>query len=666
MAKQKEKKESDEIIETDVESIKTETKETKDENLSGLSSEQQESYLNQVKTEYDLSYKHIESKRAINLKRLKLFNNQKRDDSKVGDPTLFAIFNTVFATLYTDRLSVSFEPREEGDYDRALNMQAKAEYDYDKMDKEVVDYYWDWDTCFYGRGLVLLNQFDRERLCPVAENIDAISFLRDPRASSVNGGMKGAGAMRFGGREVGMSMQEMQSNPSYFNLDKITKGKSTIDNISEEAKEAHDEAQNRESTTYSEELLDENYEYPILQWFTHIKGKKYVICTANNSSVLIRCTELKEEDGKPAKRWPIIDRALFPMSNDWDGVSIPDLVEDKQRMKAVLLNLGIDSAKADLYPMYAFDSDRITNRKDLNFGFNKFIPVKGGDVTTAIAPITKSTFYQQVNLILNLLDTAAQKATASPETAQGITPTQDRTLGENQLVTAGADSRRSLSAKIFSWSEKAFWEQYTILISKHFKEGISKQTLRIRGVLAPIWKKITRDDIVALDGYDIYIESSYMAEVKRKKDYNEFLSYLNAVAQYPDVNKRYGLKKLGRLLRIPTQELSILIPPLPDEIIAEDENVKIDENKLPQVGPMDNDMIHIEIHNRAESTAAKLAHVEAHKYMMKKKLEIQEQPQEMGAKIDNYNQVKSPTEVGSMTPASKSKAGTTQPGMMLQ
>ena len=47
--------------------------------------------------------------------RLKLYNNQKRDKESVGDTTLFSVFQTVIASLYQDRLSVTFSPSEIGD-----------------------------------------------------------------------------------------------------------------------------------------------------------------------------------------------------------------------------------------------------------------------------------------------------------------------------------------------------------------------------------------------------------------------------------------------------------------------------------------------------------------------------------------------------------------------
>jgi hypothetical protein len=54
-------------------------------------------------------------KRAKWLRKLKLHNNQARDESKVGDPLHFTVFQTVFASLYDDRLSAVFEGNDEGD-----------------------------------------------------------------------------------------------------------------------------------------------------------------------------------------------------------------------------------------------------------------------------------------------------------------------------------------------------------------------------------------------------------------------------------------------------------------------------------------------------------------------------------------------------------------------
>ena len=59
--------------------------------------------LLQIDAEHKLCADFTAPKRAKWLRRLKLYNNQARDESKVGDPLLFTVFQTVFASLYDDR-----------------------------------------------------------------------------------------------------------------------------------------------------------------------------------------------------------------------------------------------------------------------------------------------------------------------------------------------------------------------------------------------------------------------------------------------------------------------------------------------------------------------------------------------------------------------------------
>jgi len=117
--------------------------------------------LLQIQAEHKLCDDFMRPKRAKWLKRLKLYNNQTRDESKVGDPLLFTVFQTVFAALYVDRLSSLFEANDEGDQDTAENLTDLAQHDYSVMEKDELDYDWDWDACFFGRGLLLLSEFDR-------------------------------------------------------------------------------------------------------------------------------------------------------------------------------------------------------------------------------------------------------------------------------------------------------------------------------------------------------------------------------------------------------------------------------------------------------------------------------------------------------------------------
>ena len=138
-----------------------------------------------------------------------------------------------------------------------------------------------------------------------------------------------------------------------------------------------------------EENLGANAQYDvlfgilILKW--RARSKKVKVWLANERTKVIGLQVVK------TVYWPIIDGPLYPTSHDWDGTSIPDLVEDKQRARAVAQNLGLDAMRADLYPMYIYDSNKITNREDLEFDFNKFVPIdaQNKSVGDAIMPLSR-------------------------------------------------------------------------------------------------------------------------------------------------------------------------------------------------------------------------------------------------------------------------------------
>ena len=306
------------------------------------------------------------------------------------------------------------------------------------------------------------------------------------------------------------------------------------------------------------------------------------------------------------------------------SVSIPDLIEDKQRGKAVLINLGMESAIADLYPMYLYNKKKIKNKNDLNFEFNKFIGVNGS-VADTMTPIQKSVFHQEVNLILNILDVAAQKAVATPEIGQGVQPRASRTLGESELVMAGSNVRHSLGARIWGWSDRRFWRQWYWLYKKNFKEKIDEKIIRIQGPLAAAWRKLTHSNLIAHIDPDVYIESAGIVAAKRKEEFQRFSLFSQITMQDPLTNRRFVFRKMGKILGMKKATMILMFPPTIDELRSEDENQRINDNKLPEVNPLDEDIVHIEIHNKAADTRAKIAHIEAHKQMMMYKKEHPDQ-----------------------------------------
>lgn len=582
--------------------------------LEVIDAKTQKAIIKQVEEEYQLAFPFTEAKRAVWLSRLQLYNNQRRDADAVGDNLMFTVHNTITAALWDDHLGAQWEGRGgEGDEDVEENLNALAEYDYDVMEKEQLDYEWNWDASFFGRGLCLMMEFNRALgyMAPVPEVLDPTTWIRDPRAKSVNGNSSGKGSMRFGGYEVGASYYELKSLPGYFNLHLLKKDKE-IRSLRDAASDARDLAQGRDRSPTKEESLSKygNYEFNLLNWFTTIKGQKYLLTLANARSVLVRMVKVDFED-----KWPIIDRTLYPMSHDWDGVSIPDLTEDKQRMRAVLLNLGIISAKGDVMPRYLFDRTRIKNKNQLNFRSNKYIEVDG-PVDNAIMPVQKSNAHQYVQQIMDILDVAAQRATAATELRQGIQSNKDRTATEQNLAAAGGDIRFNMSTRLFGISDRNFWKQWYRLYKKHFKEDIDEKVIRISGPLAPIWRPLSRDNIIAMVDPDVKIESKVISEMRRQKMLQGFTGFAGLAMSDPETNRRYIQKKLAKLNGMKKEEIDMAFPPTVDEMQAEDENEMLNNEKLPVPNIRDDHRVHIEIHAKAEQNAYSIAHIRAHKKMM--------------------------------------------------
>ncbi len=566
--------------------------------------------IKQVESEYKAGYYYMKPKWDEWALRLKLYNNQKRDKLAVGDPLMFTVLQTVLASLYDDTLLATFDPRESGDEEVAENLNDLAVFDYDEMQKDIIDYNWDFDTCFFGRGLVMLMEFDAKTNTPIPENWDPMVVIRDPRAKSVNGDMKGRGRARFMGREIRLSKEDMKNAGVYFNYKNLKPDSVDITSLVDRNEQIRNDAQGHTDTfNLTSMIKGDNATNRVLEWITTYRGKLVMVTLGDGRKKVIRYTELK------GKKIPIIDRALYPIAQDWDGVSIPDLTEDKQRARAKLTNLGIKVAEAGLYPMYLFNTNLIKNKADLNNDSNKFIGVDGNP-TGSVQILQKDQIKQDVNYIMDTLDTAAQKATATPDIQQGQVSGTKRTATELNIVNNKVDTRYSLTAKIFGWSEKRFYQQWYFLYKTYFASGISEKTIRLSGALGPKFRPLRRDNIIAEVDPDVKVESRIISEAKNYNKLQQTRAFIQMIATDPNANIRYGYKLVGKLSGFKKDEINQLLPPVIDELIAEDENVKLEKNEIVMVQATDDHVIHMEIHNKLSDTPAKFAHIEAHKQAM--------------------------------------------------
>jgi len=564
--------------------------------------------VKQVQSEWNQGWWHLKPKWDEWALRLKLFNNQKRDKESVGDTTLFSIFQTVLAELYEDRLQVTFAPREMGDEEAAENLTIVAEYDYDIMEKDMVDYEWIFESCFYGRGLICTMEWDKDTKTPAPVVWSAMSVVRDPEAGSVNGDRLGRGKSRYLYRETRLCKADLE-NGNYFDYETLKPSEQYNNTRSplDEYMRLQAEAAGLSDLQKHSNVDGENATYKVVEGFTRWNGKLYFVTLADDMQRVIRADELEGD------RMPIVDRVLFPIPNSWDSVSIPDLVEDKQRARAVALNLSLKGVKANLLPMYLYDKNKIDERTDFSFQFNKFIGVKG-DPRNAAVPLTKDHLKSDVSYIMDTLDLSAQKASATPDIKQGARPTGAGTATRDNLVEQGSDTRYSLAARVFGWSEKRFWQEYYRHLRENFEDGIEEKTARIVGSLGATWRPFAKKDLVTTHkDPDIKIESRRVAEGKRQNEAIMYRDYIQMAANDPTAQVRAALRHYGKLIGLKTDVIEQVFPDTIDELRAEEENQLIMDGKKAIVLPNDDHYLHMHVHNKLPDSPTKKAHIEAHK-----------------------------------------------------
>lgn len=544
--------------------------------------------------------------------RLKLYNNQKRDKDSVGDTTLFSIFQTVMASLYQDRLAVTFSPREIGDDEIAENLDLVADFDYEIMEKDIIDYEWDFETCFYGRGLLCVMDFDRESLTPSPYVWNRMVTVRDPEASSINGDRAGRGASRFIYREIRMTKDQLREQDDlYFNFEglKPTGRKNDTNSPLDQYMRDSAEAQGLGDVGKYSNVDGDNATIRLREGFTWYNGKLCFVTFAEDGGKVIRYQELTR------RTIPIVDRVLFPMPNNFDSVSIPDLVEDKQRGRAVALNLALKGVKANLHPMYLFDKNKVDERQDFNFEFNKFIPVNGNPAG-AVTPMIKDHIKQDVSYIMETLSMGAEKATGTPEINQGVRPATDGTATRDALMSKGAESRYSLAARIFGWSERRFWQEYYAHLKENMEFGIDEKIVRIVGALGAAWRPFTKENLIVPEGHadpDIKVESKSITDARRFNEAQLFRDFLKLAAGDPTAQIRSGMRHYGKLIGMKQDLVEQIYPPTIDELRAEEENMLINEEKKAIVLPEDDHYLHLQIHNKLPDSPEKIAHMNAHK-----------------------------------------------------
>lgn len=580
--------------------------------------------LKLAKKQIELSRSYVQLKRDTIRRRYELLNTQKKSKGKINDNLIYDIIDTSLSIFYYDTINVIFKGRKTGDSRMANVINNVAKFDYDEMDLDIIDYLVQFDRLFMGVGIKCINGWDKDRATPIVESLDTLSWLPDPFGSM------DAKNFRWHGFEVEYTQSKMEEIDSgFFNVEQMVTNSDKEDNGSaqKQTRQARSSETLMNDVNYSD--IGDDKVIKCVDLFTSIKGddgvyKKYILTLSNDCTILCRCEELEaitiEEKNNPnLVPFPLTLYYYSPRRGDPFGTSVPDIAEDKQKARSLLKNLRIAFRKSVLFPMYLYDVDMVKNKRDLNFGYNKFIPARtkaGVSVQSAVVPFNKPISYQGETMNdEESLQQDAQKSTGTSNIIQGV-PQVGVTATSDQQAQANANLRFLLKVKINNWGEKRFWFLWYRMYKAYFQDG-SKKIIELQSTFGERYLTVKRKDFITKQDPRIEIVSKLDADKKNAQLKADFSAIYPVIANDPTkplISKRSAERELMRLYGVPDDMISIFSPATVDEIRASNENELLSRNKMVKVDVQNEDhLTHLLVHSECEKTPEALSHITQHR-----------------------------------------------------
>lgn len=190
--------------------------------------------------------------------------------------------------------------------------------------------------------------------------------------------------------------------------------------------------------------------------------------------------------------------------------------------KAEIANLRLNKMRAELYPMYLYNKDYVSG-KDLDFGFNKRIPITTGidgasvNLQNIVQPIQKDLRIDTSFAVEASLDRQVEKSTSIGEVVQGTTPSRKETLGTNNLIQSNTDVNLSLNEEIHAIGDDQFVRIWFGGYYQNFASGDKKLIYAgsSTGKQAII---IKRKDFIYEGNLSISVESNIQSEERKRKE----------------------------------------------------------------------------------------------------------------------------------------------------
>lgn len=533
--------------------------------------------LSHVQKEVLYGLETIKEKRNIFRRRLKSYIEPNKGDDKIGINTLYATMQLHLALSTSDELTVQFKPRGIGDEEYAENINSLAAFDRDEMGLDQIEHQHHWDRGFFGFSARVLDGWNEDTNTPVFTIKDPMGWIPDPLGNHVD-------PFRFHYFEELMPRSLMTSEYGF--------DEAAVDSIEAEKGELTDEQKTTRSEFYNKQGISEqdddtdNGMYPVINGYTEKGGKLFLVTISRDGLTLLRKQEIKP--GKKGKAYfPVVISYFSPLRGDPTGVSICDLVEDKQRAESILANLRLIDAKFNtLGQTFVYDGRAIKNRNDLtapttNPKWIAINPDSGVSPANAIYPVPRTSIMADSFNVSQELRQQIQQDTGISAQSLGVSGDKSMTLGESQQIQANANVRLGLSIRVASWSEKKFWGMWFDAYRENFS---GSKFIRVVTTYGTNVVEIRPKDLECATDPDIYVQFKSQANALNEKEKAAFMANLSLILGNPNsprISKDFAQRKALRLSGMRRDEVYAMVPKTAEEMDADDAVQLINRGTFP-------------------------------------------------------------------------------------
>ena len=580
---------------------------------------------NKIQSLYEESFQFLQQRKTRQSQQLVLLSNMRRGEQNISSTLMITLFDRTMAGIYDDKMQVKFLPSQGITQDQINSYNTLAQSDYQEMGKAKQDYDLCWDTLFFGRGYLETLNFDKKRKIPQFTVINPLNFGYDPYFENTQD-------WRYYWKWLTKSKWELEKLQKVgalkYNkpIDSLPSG---IDEYLWNYKVRRDEA--REGQSPSMEPINGDV-FQILEFFGHDEktGDKMIYWTDKNFSEILYEQKLDLEDGetivapngKPIEtnsKWPIVVKEAFRVPHQSIPISVADLLEDKHRAKAVLLNLAYIAAKDQANPVYLYDPTKVQQVSQfLSRQVNQHIPVLG-DPAMAVQPLNKAnTMSPDLQAFIQYLDAEAESPVGAGQPMSQPGGSTQQTATQAALDQQLNDMAQSLQSKVMGFGEQDIWSHWFHRYAKYGPE-LKEKTANIIGIKGVDSSIISLLDFRADFPPGVMCYSAKQAEYKNMVERREMQESMPILAQTmePDGFRNF-MKHVywPKMLEDPSL-IDVMFPTTIDEMKAEGENEQLQENILPEVAETDDHATHIYMHMMVQpKTNAVWVHLDWHQKLL--------------------------------------------------